>query len=57
MAEVVGKIDTATLAQCDGSMTNSTAHLQTMILTDNRQTLWKVSQVLTNYSHLNPFSA
>lgn len=57
MAEVEGKIDTATLAQWDGDMTNITAHLQTMILTDNRQTLRKVSQVLTNYSPLNPFSA
>lgn len=57
MAEVVGKIDTATLAQWDGDMTNITAHRQTMILTDNRQTLRKVSQVLTNYSPLNPFSA
>lgn len=54
---MVGKIDTATSAQWDGDMTNSTAHLQTMILTENRQTLLKVSQVLTNYSPLNHFSA
>lgn len=54
---MVRKMGTIKSAKRDGGMINSTAHLQTMILTDNRQTLPKVSQLLTNYSPLNPFSA
>lgn len=54
---MAGKMGTVKSTQQDGGMINSTGQLQTMILTDIRQTLPKVSQLLTNYRPLNPLSA